>query len=247
MADLARLGIRAGDLVMVHAGLRSVGPIIGGVNTLVRALLDTLGESGTLAAYVDFEAFFDDEEDDPADIPVFDKRVAHAARDHGILHETLRTWPGALRSDHPDAGVLAIGARAAWITADHPFQYGYGDGSPFAKIHDAGGRVLMIGAPLDTITMLHYAEHRANLPGKRIVRYRRPMPGPHGPVWMDFEEFDTSEPVSDRFPTNAFEQIAGAFLASGGGRKGRIGAADSYLFESQPLVAFAIGWLEQHP
>jgi hypothetical protein len=39
---------------------------------------------------------------------VFDKRIAHAARDHGILHEAMRTWPGARRSDHPDAGVLGV-------------------------------------------------------------------------------------------------------------------------------------------
>ena len=39
--------------------------------------------------------------------------------------------PEALRSDHPDAGVVAIGPMAQWITADHPFQYGYGEGSPF--------------------------------------------------------------------------------------------------------------------
>ena len=63
-----------------------------------------------------------------------DKRVAHAARDHGVLHETLRNWPGALRSDHPDAGVVAIGPLGEWITKDHPFQYGYGTASPLEKV-----------------------------------------------------------------------------------------------------------------
>ena len=43
------------------------------------------------------------------------------------------TWPERLRSDHPDAGVVAIGPMAQWITADHAFQYGYGEGSPFEK------------------------------------------------------------------------------------------------------------------
>jgi aminoglycoside 3-N-acetyltransferase len=228
---------------MVHASLRSVGPVTGGVNTLVQALFDAIGPDGTLAAYVDFEPFYKDG-DDPAHIPVFDKRIAHAARDHGILHETLRNWPGALRSDHPDAGVVAIGPLAAWITADHPFQYGYGEGSPLAKIVEATGRVLMIGAPLDTITLLHYAEHKAPLPGKRIVRYRRLMPGDGQPVWIDFEEFDTSRPVCDVLPENCFEQIAEAYLASGRGRTGRIGDASSFLFEAADLIPFAIAWLE---
>ena len=178
--DFMRLGVREGDLLMVHASVRAVGPIVGGVNVLVQALFDSICDQGTLTAYVDFEPFFDDGED--SGIPVFDKRIAHAARDHGVLHETLRNWPGALRSDHPDAGVVAIGPLAPWITADHPFRYGYGEGSPFDKIVQSKGRVLLIGAPLDTITLLHHAEHKARLPAKRVHRYRRLMPGEGGPA-----------------------------------------------------------------
>jgi len=44
--DLIRLGVRQGDLLMVHTGLRAVGPIVGGVNVLVEALFDTIGEAG---------------------------------------------------------------------------------------------------------------------------------------------------------------------------------------------------------
>jgi aminoglycoside 3-N-acetyltransferase len=231
---------------MVHSSLRAGGRIVGGVNVLVQSLLHTIGPEGTLAAYVDFEPFWD-ENDDPADIPPFDKRIAHAARDHGVLHETLRNWPGALRSDHPDAGVVAIGRLARWITKDHPFQYGYGPGSPFERIVQANGRVLMIGAPLDTITILHYAEHMADIPGKRVIRYRRLMEGRDGPAWVEFEEFDTGDPVTDSLPDGHFEQIAKAYLAAGHGTEGRVGAAPAYLFDSPHLVGFAIEWLERYP
>lgn len=244
IADLSRFGVRRGDLLMVHASMRSVGPIVGGVNVMIQALLDATGPEGTLAAYADAELFFEDD-DPPEDIPVFDKRIAHAARDHGVLHEAMRTWPGALRSDHPDAGVLAIGAQAEWITSDHPFQYGYGEGTPFERIVQAGGRVLMIGAPLDTITLLHHAEHKAQMPGKRIVRYRRLMPGENGPVWTDFEEYDTGDPVCDYLPLNVFERIAQDYLAAGFGEKGKIGEAESYLFDAPGLLQFGIEWLER--
>ena len=160
LADLSGLGVAPGNVLMVHASVRAVGPVVGGVNTIVQALLETIGPTGTLVAYVDFEPFY---EDGDIGIPVFDKRIAQAARDHGILHETLRNWPGAIRSDHPDAGVVAIGALAEWITRDHPFQYGYGKGSPFEKALQAGVRVLMLGAPLDTVTLLHYAENEARI------------------------------------------------------------------------------------
>jgi aminoglycoside 3-N-acetyltransferase len=177
---------------------------------------------------------------------VFDKRIARAARDHGVLHETLRTWPGAIRSDHPDAGVVAIGHRADWITSGHPFHYGYGEGSPFDKALQANVQVLMLGAPLDTITLLHAAEHRAQIPNKRVVTYRRLMPGRDGPHWATFEEFDTAEPVSDRLPSDCFEQIARAFLAAGRGTVGPVGAATATLLDGRDLVRFGVEWLERH-
>jgi aminoglycoside 3-N-acetyltransferase len=242
-SDLVRIGIEHDDVLMVHASVRAVGRVTGGVNVIVQALLDAVGPGGTLAAYVDFEPFYSDE--DEIEVPVFDKRIAHAARDHGILHETMRTWPGAIRSDHPDAGVVAIGALAQWITADHPFQYGYGAGSPFEKILEANGKVLMLGAPLDTMTILHYAEHAAKIPGKRVHRYRRLMPGGKGSEWVQFEEFDTRRPVHDRLPENCFERIAADYLAEGRAVEGIIGAARSFLFDARGLVAFGIRWIEQ--
>jgi aminoglycoside 3-N-acetyltransferase len=213
----------------------------GGVNVIVQALLDAIGPDGTLTAYVDFEPFYDDD----VEIPVFDKRIAHAARDHGVLHETIRTWPGAFRSDHPDAGVVAVGALAPWITGEHPFAYGYGEGSPFEEILQAHGQALMLGAPLDTITLLHYAEHKAQIPNKRIRRYRRLMPGIHGPEWVQFEEFDTGEPVHDSLPSNCSERIAADYLTTGRGRQGNIGAAPSFLLDGPDLVQFGIQWLER--
>jgi aminoglycoside 3-N-acetyltransferase len=62
---------------------------------------------------------------------------------------------------------------------------------------------------------------------------------------VDFEEFDTREPVSDYLPDNYFETIALDYLASGSGREGRIGSAASYLFEAPDLVRFAVEWLER--
>jgi aminoglycoside 3-N-acetyltransferase len=243
-ADLQRLGITPGMTLMVHAGVRSIGPVTGGVNVVLQSLLDALGPTGTLVAYLDFEPFFEDE--DETEVPVFDKRIAHAARDHGILHETFRNWPGTLRSDHPDAGVAALGPLAEWITAEHPFQYGYGPGTPFEKVLQANASVLMLGAPLDTITLLHYAEHQARIPDKRIHRYRRRMPTPTGPQWIDFEEFDTGDPVHDRFPLNVFEQIATAFLATGQGSASLVGEAASFLLPGPALVRFGIEWMERY-
>ncbi|MCY1083361.1 aminoglycoside 3-N-acetyltransferase [Archangium lansingense] len=250
--DLRRLGLCAGDVVMVHAGIRSLGPVLGGVNTVVQALLDAVGDTGTLMAYMDWEIGADEEDFENEslreEIPTFDKRIARAARDHGILAETIRTWPGAIRSDHPDAGMSAIGSRAEWLCADHPLQYGYGPGSPLHKLVESGGKVLMLGAPLETITLLHHVEHLANIPGKRIMRYQRPLLVEGERRWVSFEEFDTSDPVTDELLTscaNFFTLIAEHCLAEGGGCAGKIAQAPTYLFDARRLVKCGVTWLEE--
>lgn len=212
---------------MVHASMRAVG---GDARDLVEALLAC---AGTISAYVDWDMVSEDAPFLPA--------TARAARSHGVLAETIRAWPGATRSAHPDAGVAAIGERAAWLVADHPLQYGYGEGSPFAKLVEAGGKVLVLGAPLDTISLLHHAEHVAAIPDKRIARYRRLLPS----GWQSFEEFDTCDPVHASLPDDYFATIAREHLAAGGGRSEKVGNATSYLFDARALHAFAVAWLER--
>jgi aminoglycoside 3-N-acetyltransferase len=247
LADVRALGVAASDIVMVHASVRSIGPIIGGVNTVVQALLDAVGDEGTLAAYADWELGFDDTDIAGAladDVPAFDKRIAKAAREYGILPETIRTWPGAVRSDNPEAGVVAVGARAARLCADHALSYGYGDDSPYAKLVAADATVLLLGAPLDTITLLHHAEHVARIERKRVRRYRRKLLAGTDEHWVDIEEFDTAGPVVDGMPDDCFARIAEIALARGHGRHGLIGNAGAYAFGAAELHRTGVQWLE---
>jgi aminoglycoside 3-N-acetyltransferase len=247
--ELKALGLIAGQSVMVHASVKAIGKIIGGPNVVVQALLETLTPAGTLMMYVGWEDIPDFIADLPQAVqqtyytehPPFDPRIARAVRDHGILAEIVRGWPGARRSLNPEASVAAIGAQAEEITRDHPLNYGYGAGSPLEKLVEARGQVLMLGAPLDTLTLLHYAENRAQMRHKRVIRYSCPILREGARVWVEIEDFDTGEPHGDY----TFEEIAREYLALGKGRQGTIGNATSYLFDAADLSAFAIAWLDQ--
>ncbi len=134
--------------------------------------------------------------------------------------------------------------KVEWFTADHPLDYGYGEGSPLAKLVAAGGKVLMLGAPLDTLTLLHHAEHLADIPGKRIKRVEVPLATPAGRQWRMIEEFDTGDPIVDGLAEDYFAEIVTQFLASGQGRKGLIGSASSVLVGAAAITAFGVSWLE---
>lgn len=246
--DIAALGVRAGDTVMMHGSVNAVGSVMGGPNTILGALLDVLTPDGTLMMYAGWEDIPDYVLELPeaaqqiyyAEYPPFDPATSRAVRENSILAEFLRTWPGARRSLNPEASIVAVGARADWITQDHPLNYGYGAGSPLAKLVAANGRVLMLGAPLDTLTILHHAEFLAKLRHKQVIRYRCPILRNGEKVWVDVEDFNTGEHHDDY----TFEGIAGEYLAAGHGRRGKIGGALSYLFDAAHLVSFAVAWLE---
>jgi aminoglycoside 3-N-acetyltransferase len=266
--DLAALGVAAGDVLMVHTRLSAIGWVVGGSGTVVRALLDAIGPDGTLMAYAGWEDDTYDLEDLPptwqaayrTELPPFDRRTSEGVKENGALPERIRTWPGAERSRQPEASIVALGAKAAWITADHPWDEPYGAGSPLAKLVAIEGKVLMLGAPLDTITLLHHAESTAKVADKRRVRYQMPILDDDGTVtWRTIHDINTSigafpyESVADEIaatpgmqPGDAeFAAIARQALAAGIGVSGRVGTAQSYLFPAAPLHAFAERWLEQ--
>lgn len=254
MRDLKKLGVRPGQTIMLHVSAKAIGWIVGGPDVVLDAVLDCLTPTGTLMMYMGWE---EDIEDFPswsaerqaiylAECLPFDPLTSRAHRKSSILTEYLRTRPGAYRSGNPGASVAAIGAKAQWITEDHPLNYGYGLGSPLAKLCEVSGKVLLLGAPFTTITLLHYSEHVAAIPNKRTVRYKAPLLQERKRVWMEVEEYDTSNGIVDWEGGDYFPVIAGDFLAAGYGRCARVGAALSYLFDAAALHAFAVRWMEQN-
>jgi aminoglycoside 3-N-acetyltransferase len=257
--DLEKLGLRQGGVTMVNCRMSALGRVVGGAETVVRALLDALGPEGTLVAYTgwqdeppdDLEAL-----DDEAkriyleEHPVYDPRVALSRRDHGRVPEALRTWPKARHSGHPEAGVAAVGPLADTLTAGHPYDDAYGVGTPYTRLVELGGQVAVLGAPLDTVTLVHHAEAVAKVPGKRRVSYGSPVIVGGKRLWRTFSDIDTSEgalPYERVLGQKDYiEHIARTALGAGAGRSGPVGEATAYLFDARALVEHAVGWIERN-
>jgi aminoglycoside 3-N-acetyltransferase len=242
---------------MVHTRMSAIGWVVGAAETVVRALLEAVGPDGTLMAYASWEDHVYQESEWPqahrdayrAEPPVFDVATSEAVRDHGRITERVRTWPGAERSAHPEASVVAVGPRARWLTADHPQDDAYGARSPFARLVEADGQVLLLGAPLETTTLLHHAEAIARAPGKRRVTFRVPVVERGRVTQRTFTDLDTSGaafPYADLgLDDDEFAVIARGALAAGLGVRGLVGQAESHLFRAPALTAFAVSWLEE--
>lgn len=142
----------------------------------------------------------------------------------------------------------------------------YGPGSPLARLVDADGQVLLLGAPLETATLLHHAEAIADVaepptgPGKRRVTYRMPLRDARNSdgaavMWREFTDLETgsdADPGAAVLPytdlvgndIDPFEVIMTDALAAGLGASGRVGHAESHLLPARDLSTFGVHWIE---
>jgi len=140
-------GIRPGSIVIVHASLKALGPIEGGPATVIAALQEALGPTGTVL------------------MPTFSHptpdgvwRMADTPSRTGAITEALRTSRGVVRSFHPTHSVAAWGARAVELTSGHERTTSVGIDSPLHLAAKAGADILMIGCNFKACTMVHIAE-----------------------------------------------------------------------------------------
>jgi aminoglycoside 3-N-acetyltransferase len=158
ISDIRRLGVRPGALLLVHSSLSSLGYVPGGPETVIRALIDVVGPTGTLVlpthSWEEMEVFA---------CRTFDVRQTRVCV--GAIPEFFRSRPGVVRSLHPTHSVAAIGPLASWLTSDHELsETPCGPGSPYVKILERDGQILLLGATLNSNTVFHTIEALAGVP-----------------------------------------------------------------------------------
>lgn len=246
-ADLATLGVRPGETVLVHSSLRSLGWVCGGAVAVVQALLDALGSGGTLVVPTQTmdnsdpslwskppvpEAWWPTIRDT---MPAFDPRLT-PSRGVGVLAELVRTWPGAVRSDHPQASFAAVGPDAAALMAVHRLDSHLGEDSPLAALERAGARVLLLGVGYDSCTAFHLAEYRT--PSRTMEHGAAVLAEDGTRRWVTYTDVATN--------SDDFADLGRSFEATGEVTTGTVGEATCRLFDLGGAVAHAVTWLRTH-
>lgn len=150
-SGLRGLGIGDGDAVVIHSSLRALGPVAGGADGVVRALIEAVGPRGLIL--VPTYTYFGDR---------FDPRTEPSRT--GQLTETIRTWPGTHRSWHPTHSVAALGDGAVELVRGHHLIAACGHGSPLDKMAARDGWVLLIGVSHTANSTIHVGEVHAAVP-----------------------------------------------------------------------------------
>lgn len=248
--DLRRLGVKPGDIVLVHCSMSRLGWVAGGAEAVIRALLGAIGESGTLVMPSQSSQLSDPArwrapavpqswiETIRATLPAFDP-LTTPTRGMGAVAELFRTWPGARRSLHPTCSFSALGPDAEAITARQPLSEPFGDDGPLGQLYRSQARILLLGADFDACTAFHMAEQQVWPSLPRIAE--------GSPIVVDGQRrwisFDIATGDAERFP-----KIGEELVRQGLVQTGLVGSATCHLM-SLPVAVDAAAEIMagQHP
>lgn len=226
---LRDLGIGAGDLLQVHSSLSALGYVEGGAETVVDALLEAVGPTGTVMV----PTF------NHGAVEVFD--VAATASRSGAVTEALRKRPEARRSVHPTHPYAAIGPLAEWLTREHLEVLTFDPRSPLGKLAAMDGRVLLLGVGMNRNTAAHIGETIARVPCLGFGRFRRKVRGPDGKIREAWSDVWREGPC--RLEWDPLEQ---SMRAQGMIRDGRIGEAEAHLMKARDVVETTLALTRVH-
>ena len=244
---LTTIGVSKGDDIMVHTSLNSIGYVCGGAQAVIEALKETVGTEGTIMMPTQSWKNLDpetgvhwDADEKDWDIirenwPAYDKAIT-PTNTMGAVAEMFRSWPGALRSDHPARSVSAWGKQAKYLTENHDLSNIFGEGSPIGKLYELDGKVLLIGVNYDKNTSIHLADVRANYPSKHNCVEHSAIMEDGKRVWKAYETLFVDG--------EDFVEIGEAFEKECSVKSVLLGDAKLRFMSQRELVDFAVKWIE---
>lgn len=246
---LKRLGVSQGQTIMVHTSLSSIGFVCGGAQTVIEALLESVGSEGTIMmptqSWKNLDPATGVHWEEPEEWwqairdnwPAYDKDIT-PTNTMGAVSEMFRKWPGARRSDHPARSVAAYGKYSEYLTSDHDLSNIFGENSPVDKLYQLDGYVLLIGVDYDKNTSIHLADARAEYRSKHMVNESSAIMENGKRVWKTYETLyvDGEDFIEIG---NAFEQNCVVY-------KEKLGNATLRFMRQRELVDFAVKWIEKN-
>ena len=148
ISKFKELGIKDGDVILLHSSFKSLGTVCSGPDYVIHALLDILGKNGTLI------------------VPTFNFdfcngssfNVNETPSQMGIITELIRKNPDSIRTKDPVYSFAIIGKLKEKL-GNLVYESSYGKDSMFAQLRKHDGKILIIGlAYNDSMTFFHHAE-----------------------------------------------------------------------------------------
>lgn len=241
--DLRNNGVNPGDLLFVHSSLKSLGFVEGGPDTVISALLEAVGDEGTVMLptyYMPGGGILS-----TCQIPdyEFDPRI-HGSN-MGALPEAFLKFPNVHRSIHPTHSVSAIGKYAKYLTESHHLAASvFGEGSPWERCWQLNGKVFGLGISMGPVTFYHLLEDRVGdsfpLPVRMPDEFKMPCRDWNGtkvivPVRALDPQFQPQR-IDHKSRKDLRDYFYQEFKSKGLLQAGKVCEAPTWFIESKPFL-----------
>ncbi|HEY2981403.1 MAG TPA: AAC(3) family N-acetyltransferase [Anaerolineales bacterium] len=235
VSGFRKLGVADGDTLLVHSSYKSFGPVDGGPQTVVDALLAALGEGGTLI----MPTFnFNFNKGQPWDVRTTRSQM-------GVLTELVRKDPRARRVFHPIYSFAIIGKHAEMLGGLR-YKSSYERDSVFGKLRDLGGKIMVIGLSYtNSMTFFHHVEQMEGVDYRFLKQFTGEVTD-----WDGTTKVDTFEMLVRNIDMGVITEVdpMGELMEKAGViRVGRIGEADVKLMKADEAYAFTAREMRRDP
>jgi len=155
----SKVGIIKGDTLLIHNSLLSFGiPIDGKISEIplqfFQDLTNVIGSQGTIA------------------VPTFNfdfckglafNRQETPSKNMGVFSEFVRKLPIAQRSHHPMQSIAVVGRQSGYII-ENDTESAFSPEGPFDRLKELEGKILLLGADFNSVSMIHLIEEKYNVP-----------------------------------------------------------------------------------
>jgi|GEM_PF-354681 aminoglycoside 3-N-acetyltransferase len=152
---IKEVGIKKGDVVMVHSSLSNFGYIEGGAKTIINVLKEIVGKNGTLVFPTFTYSYID------RNNPFNPKKTPSQT---GTIPEFFRNQKDVKRSLSPTHSIAVWGKYSELLTKSHDIKRPYSRNGPFGKLYKLNGKILLLGVSEETISFFHAIEDWVGMP-----------------------------------------------------------------------------------
>ena len=237
--DLTLIGVAKGDCLLVHSSFKSMGLKKYSPLDVIETMIYFLGEEGTLVMPTFTYCY-----SGIWGMKPYNPKTSNGI-DNGILTETFRKHPKAIRSGHPTYSIAAIGKHAKQITQNKENSSPLGKGSSYEEVVKLKGKILLLGIKNNRNSMIHHAEAVSNLPYNDI---------PFRQFWTKIALVEKNGktikvPLTNEFPacSENFGIVEKYLMQKKILKSGKICKAESMLIDSENMVKAILKRLETKP
>lgn len=231
--DLAAMGLRPYDTVMMHSSMKSIGTVEGGADAVLNALCDYFAEGVIALPELSWTLAYEKD-------PVFD--VKNTPSVVGILPQLFRQRENVYRSWHPTHSVAAYGKDAqAFVSEDHLNSTPCGPRSSWHKLLERGGKILNVGCTLTTCTFIHGIEEWADIDGRLDPAVEYTILPPQG------EPFRMKSQPHHGTPSEQFYLVEDLLVKNGALTFGKLGDAKVYVTDAVKAYELITEQLKKTP